>query len=104
MMADLNPWPAPFDDPFNLLMNVAVGGNFPGHPNPQTQFPAELVVDYVRVYERAGGYAEAKARAAGFMPYSKEKALPPDPLQPQTHWGRFDVYRRPKLVVQESFR
>ena len=32
-------------------MNVAVGGNFPGVPNEQTRFPAELVVDYVRVYD-----------------------------------------------------
>ena len=33
--ADLNPWPAPFDQPFYLVMNVAVGGNCPGAPNPQ---------------------------------------------------------------------
>ncbi|HEX7374152.1 MAG TPA: glycoside hydrolase family 16 protein, partial [Steroidobacteraceae bacterium] len=38
--ADLNPWPAPFDKPFYLVMNVAVGGNFPGVPNPATHFPA----------------------------------------------------------------
>ncbi len=37
--ADLNPWPAPFDQPFYLLMNVAVGGNFPGVPNAATKFP-----------------------------------------------------------------
>ncbi len=70
--AELNPWPAPFDRPFYLLMNVAVGGNFPGAPNPQTKFPAELVVDYVRVYHRAGGPGETKPRGAGRMPWQKK--------------------------------
>lgn len=67
--ADLNPWPAPFDQPFYLLMNVAVGGNFPGHPNAQTPFPAELVVDYVRVYDKAEGYGPAAPRGPGDMPW-----------------------------------
>ena len=71
--ADLNPWPAPFDQPFYLIMNVAVGGNFPGAPNPETQFPAELVVDYVRVYDKVGGYGETKPRGKGKLPWRKRK-------------------------------
>ena len=67
--AELNPWPAPFDQPFYLLMNVAVGGNFPGAPNSDTQFPAELVVDYVRVYEKLGGYGPAKPIGEGKFPW-----------------------------------
>jgi beta-glucanase (GH16 family) len=67
--ADLNPWPAPFDQPFYLVMNVAVGGNFPGVPNPATQFPAELVVDYVRVYEKKGGYGSTKPIGPGQFPW-----------------------------------
>lgn len=70
--ADINPWPAPFDQPFYLVMNVAVGGNFPGHPNEQTQFPAELVVDYVRVYDRVGGYGAVKPIGKGRLPYQKK--------------------------------
>jgi beta-glucanase (GH16 family) len=66
---DLNPWPAPFDQPFYLLMNVSVGGNFPGHPNAQTLFPAELVIDWVRVYDKAGGYGAAAPRGPGAMPW-----------------------------------
>ena len=42
---------APFDVPFHLLLNVAVGGNFPGQPNG-TGFPMTMTVDYVRVYQR----------------------------------------------------
>ena len=70
--SDINPWPAPFDQPFYLLMNIAVGGNFPGHPNPETHFPAELVIDYVRVYDKVGGYAEAPPRGPGKLPYQKK--------------------------------
>lgn len=38
-----------FDNPFFLILNVAVGGNFPGSPDDTTQFPQEMIVDYVRV-------------------------------------------------------
>ena len=71
--ADLNAWPAPYDQPFYLLMNVAVGGNFPGVPRPDTQFPAKLVVDYVRVYDKVGGYGEAKPIGAGRLPWQKKR-------------------------------
>jgi beta-glucanase (GH16 family) len=39
-----------FDHPFYILLNVAVGGMWPGNPNPATPFPATMLVDYVRVY------------------------------------------------------
>ncbi|MFW5995419.1 MAG: glycoside hydrolase family 16 protein, partial [Spirochaetia bacterium] len=47
-------FPAPFDQPFHLLLNVAVGGDWPGNPDDTTDFPQEMVVDYVRVYQKAG--------------------------------------------------
>ena len=40
---------APFDQPFHLLLNLAVGGNLPGPP-VASAFPGQLLVDYVRVY------------------------------------------------------
>ncbi|HEY6224160.1 MAG TPA: glycoside hydrolase family 16 protein [Gemmatimonadales bacterium] len=39
-----------FDHPFFLLLNVAVGGGWPGDPDASTTFPQQMVVDYVRVY------------------------------------------------------
>ncbi|MEM1212680.1 MAG: glycoside hydrolase family 16 protein [Planctomycetota bacterium] len=43
-----------FDDgPFFLLLNVAVGGYWPGYPDETTPLPQRMVVDYVRVYRRA---------------------------------------------------
>lgn len=41
---------APFDVPFHLLLNLAVGGNWPGSPNSSTVFPADMQIDWVRVY------------------------------------------------------
>jgi beta-glucanase (GH16 family) len=49
--ADLPPkarWP--FDHPFFVIMNVAVGGNWPGSPDASTKFPQQMLVDYVRIY------------------------------------------------------
>jgi beta-glucanase (GH16 family) len=41
----------PFDKPFFFIMNVAVGGNWPGNPNSFTSFPQRMIVDYVRVFQ-----------------------------------------------------
>lgn len=40
-----------FDHPFFLVLNVAVGGYWPGSPDAKTQFPTSMLVDYVRVYQ-----------------------------------------------------
>ena len=40
-----------FNQPFYIILNMAVGGSFPGSPNSQTVFPQTMVVDYVRVYQ-----------------------------------------------------
>jgi beta-glucanase (GH16 family) len=41
-----------FDHPFFILLNVAVGGDFPGNPDASTTFPQTMLVDYVRAYAR----------------------------------------------------
>ena len=43
-----------YDHPFFILLNVAVGGDWPGSPDVTTKFPQSMLVDYVRVYKRAG--------------------------------------------------
>lgn len=42
-----------FDHPFFMLINVAVGGFWPGYPDETTRFPQFMRVDYVRVYQRS---------------------------------------------------
>lgn len=46
------PYPAPFDQNFYLIMNISIGGGWPGNPDETTQFPQQMSVDYVRVYEK----------------------------------------------------
>ena len=42
---------APFDQYFHFILNIAVGGNWPGYPDGSTVFPQEMLVDWVRVYD-----------------------------------------------------
>jgi beta-glucanase (GH16 family) len=48
------PFPAPFDTPFHIIMNLAVGGDYLGNPSTNAinaSLPGEMLVDYVRVYD-----------------------------------------------------
>ena len=46
-------FPAPFDQPFHIILNLAVGGHFDGDPPDNADyFPAEMEIEYVRVYQR----------------------------------------------------
>ena len=49
-----------FNKPFFLIMNVAVGGGWPGNPDSTTVFPQTMTIDYVRVYQLATGPAVHK--------------------------------------------
>jgi len=49
----VKPHKQPFDKRFYLIMNLAVGGNWPGNPDGSTVFPVRMEVDYVRVYTSA---------------------------------------------------
>lgn len=49
--ATLQPHQYPFNARFHLIMNLAVGGIWPGNPDSTTEFPQSLVVDYIRVYQ-----------------------------------------------------
>ncbi|HET6246305.1 MAG TPA: glycoside hydrolase family 16 protein [Tepidisphaeraceae bacterium] len=71
--SELNPWPAPFNRPFYIVLNVAVGGQFLGNPDASTKFPATMEMDYVRVYEKVAGDGPVKPRGEGKLPFGKGK-------------------------------
>lgn len=73
---------APFDRPFHLLLNLAVGGNLPGAPTAGA-LPGELRVDYVRVYE-CGANPSTGLGCAGLTDRTSASVTPPSPA---------DVYR-----------
>ena len=49
-----------YDHPFYLILNLAVGGHWPGYPDKTTTFPQQMLVDYVRVYSREPAAAQAQ--------------------------------------------
>ena len=68
-----------FNTPFFIILNVAVGGSFPGSPDSTTQFPQDMLVDYVRVYQaantpapviNAGGIGDAANGSTALAPGS----------------------------------
>lgn len=70
-------YPAPFDQEFYLVMNLAVGGWFDGDVDETTKFPSKMLVDYVRVYDlKDRDYREP------VEPVSEPVQLPADAKQP----------------------
>lgn len=51
--SDVEPKKWVFDQPFFIILNLAIGGTLGGLVNPNTVFPAQYLVDYVRVYQKA---------------------------------------------------
>lgn len=57
-------YPAPYDVPFYILLNLAVGGTFdPDADISNAEYPAEMWVDFVRVYRRTDGYEVNQSKA-----------------------------------------
>src|SRR5690606_21256973 len=50
--ADMNGFDYPFNNDFFFIINIAVGGQWPGNPDATTIFPQHLIVDYVRVFQK----------------------------------------------------
>lgn len=46
-------FPAPFDQPLDVVLNLAIGGSWPGDPDDSTIFPQTFLIDYVRVYKKS---------------------------------------------------
>lgn len=61
-----------FHKPFYLMLNLAIGGSWPGSPDSTTLFPDTMSVDYVRVYQE-------KTSSISYNPASKTIQLTPNP-------------------------
>jgi beta-glucanase (GH16 family) len=89
-----DPWV--FDHPFFFLLNVAVGGDWPGNPDATTVFPQTMSVDWVRDYEQSG--PDTKAPTAPVAPHATHRT----PRSVTLAWGAsadesalagYDVFR-----------
>ncbi len=56
-----------FETPKNIILNLAVGGNFAGNPDETTVFPQSMDVDYVRVWTRATRRRQATTTATALL-------------------------------------
>ena len=56
-------YPAPFDQPFYIILNLAVGGSWVGYPDDATFEAQPYMIDYVRVYQKEGGYDDSNVAA-----------------------------------------
>lgn len=72
---------APFDQLFHVILNVAVGGNWPGNPNSATKFPQQMDVDYVRVYNCNFGAVTGKGCASNINSAITPLGAEPTPTQ-----------------------
>lgn len=45
-----------------MILNLAVGGHWPGNPDASTVFPQRMLVDYVRVYRRSASASAGSGR------------------------------------------
>jgi beta-glucanase (GH16 family) len=84
-------WPFDSGNAQFFIVNLAVGGSWPGSPNSTTPFPSETLVDYVRVYSYG---SPAQATAA---PASKEKGSHDEVTDP----GR-DALTRPAPADEDA--
>lgn len=61
---DVSPFKWPFDQKFHFIINLAVGGNWPGNPDGSTILPQTFTIDYVRVYDNTPAiYLNGKSAA-----------------------------------------
>jgi len=56
-------YPAPFDQPFYIILNLAVGGSWVGYPDDETFVANPYMIDYVKVYQKDGGYDDSNVTA-----------------------------------------
>jgi beta-glucanase (GH16 family) len=65
-----------YDHPFYILLNLAVGGNWPGSPDASTTFPQQMLIDYVRVYSRKSEPSAAATKPGGLSSEARPSSAP----------------------------
>lgn len=68
---------APFDENFHIIMNVAVGGDWPGDPDTGWTEDRQMLVDYVRVYQCSAGNADGTG-CEGLVPVDESVEINSD--------------------------
>lgn len=83
---DLSPYEWPFEQNYHFLLNVAVGGNFPGNPDFGSRFPVAMKVDYVRVFDSSLGELSGPNRVSFGETGVVFEVLNPSPAYDSFSW------------------
>lgn len=81
-----------FRNPFFLILNVAVGGNWPGSPDGSTVFPATMEVDYIRLYQNDVSSVKKE---------QTESKLFPNPFQGTLNFKQFNFSDNTYIEVRD---
>lgn len=92
------------DGLFFILLNLAVGGNWPGAPDSSTHFPQEFRIDYVRVYDRASTVSPGVVPRAYFGAYLEPRdrvlhGAGQDPDGFRDYSAALGAGRQPKIIM-----
>jgi beta-glucanase (GH16 family) len=83
-----------FRNPFFLILNVAVGGNWPGNPDLSTVFPAVMEVDYIRLYQNDVSKLNDDQTESDIVLY-------PNPFQNTLNFSQFDLSGDTHIEVRD---
>jgi beta-glucanase (GH16 family) len=91
-----------YDHPFFIVLNLAIGGAWPGDPNQTTTFPQQMLVDYVRVYEPRQPEKALRTPAGLGAPYLDSEMWASSQGRPFSSPSRFTSPVPATLEVAES--
>jgi beta-glucanase (GH16 family) len=85
-----------YDHPFYVLLNLAVGGYWPGNPDDTTVFPQRMLIDYVRVYSREPeSQIDSKLATTPGAPYLDSEMWASSGGRPSLSGGTFRSQSKP---------
>ncbi|MDT4988385.1 MAG: hypothetical protein QOI74_2479, partial [Micromonosporaceae bacterium] len=97
-----NPWA--FNHPFFLLLNVAVGGAFPGNPDATSTYPQQMLIDYIRVFGQDTGAPAPPATTPPGAPGTPPTTTPPTTPPSGTAWAVNTAYSVGQVVTYNGGR
>lgn len=100
-----NPYPAPFDKRFYIILNLAVGGRLPGNPDKTTVFPQHLNIDWVRVYQTENKTPQVtikKPTQNAVIPADTDITIEADVNDPDDNVDKVEFYDDYELIATDS--
>jgi beta-glucanase (GH16 family) len=101
----VGPFPAPYNQEFHIILNVAVGGSWPGSPDETTVMPQEMIVDWIRVYQMDNNSPGIKILSPGdaaVLPSGESVVIKVDADDPDGNVNIVEFYSGMELLGTKS--